>query len=247
MDARPVAKQLVGLACVAGAMSVQAALPTVSMSFSQQSGTVSATEVIDVWVTLTVDAGSSPLVFDSSLPAPFGFDAADLPVQGNHNDGATYGVEPVDFASYTAALTNTAYGCSGTFTNVCDAGAYRFDFHLDSEPGRPSFNFLRALSLQPGKSFNYLFGSFTPVGGAAPAGIYTFYSSFADLEFDGFDADGHAMYAAVGLGSTCADGESAACAFTRTVTAVPEPQTYALMGLGLLGIGFAARRRRNTD
>jgi hypothetical protein len=32
--------------------------------------------------------------------------------------------------------------------------------------------------------------------------------------------------------------------FGSDVPAIPEPGTYALMALGLAGVGFAARRRR---
>jgi hypothetical protein len=236
-------RQLLAAAALAIAATAQAALPTVTLSFDQRTGTVGPGDSIDIFMTLTVDAGSAPLAFDGTTPAPFGFAAADLPLQGYYNDPGTYGNDPAAFASYTFVQTNTAYGCSGTFTSTCDPGAYAFTFHTSSEPGRPSFNFLPSLNLQPGESFSYLFGTFTPVGSVAP-GTYSFYSAYTDLVFNGLDANGHDLYAYVDLGATCPTGAGDDCAFMRTVLAVPEVQTGALMVLGLLAIGGYARRRR---
>jgi hypothetical protein len=235
-------RNALAFAALTTSLAAQAALPTVDVSFTQSSGVVGPTDVIEVWVTLTVQPSSSPLVFDATSGAPFGFNPADLPVQGQNNAG-----ELSDFASYTYVQTNTYFGCSGTFTdpvNTCDPGAYAFDFHTNNEPGKPSFNFLPSVNLAPGASTTYLFGTFTPVGTVAE-GTYTFYRSGATIVFDGLDATGQNIFKYVTLGETCPAGEEAACAFTRTVVGVPEPQTYALLMAGLLGVGWVARRRRD--
>jgi hypothetical protein len=236
--AHPVRKAL-ALAALTAGLSAQAALPTVDVSFTQASGVVGPTDVIDVWVTLTVQPNSSPLVFDAALGSPFGFNPADLPVQGQNGAGVLS-----DFASYTYVQTNTFFGCSGTFTNTCDPGAYAFTFHTSNDPGQPSFNFLPTLNLAPGASMTYLFGTFTPVGTVAE-GTYTFYRTGATIVFDGLDATGQNIFRYVDLGESCPAGEEAACAFTRTVVGVPEPQTYAMLMAGLLGVGWMARRRRD--
>lgn len=222
---------------LAASLSAQAALPTVALNYTQPTGVAGPSEIIEVWVRLTVQANSSPLVFNASSGSTFGLSAADLPVQGQNNDGVLS-----DFASYNFVQTNTFFGCSGTFTAVCDPGAYAFNFHTASEPGKPSFNFLPTLNLAPGESFNYLFGTFTPTGGSVADGTYTFYRTGATLLFTGLNASGENIYHYDDLGEACADGV-AACAFTRTVVGVPEPQTYALLMAGLLGVGWVARRR----
>ncbi len=235
---RPV-RHALALTGLAAGLSAHAALPTVDLSFTQASGVVGSTDVIDVWVTLTVQPNSSPLVFDAASGNPFGFNPADLPVQGQNNAG-----DLSDFASIDFVQTNTFYGCSGTFTNTCDPGAYTFTFHTSNDPGQPSFNFLPTLNLAPGASMTYLFGTFTPVGTVAD-GTYTFYRTGATLLFTGLDATGQNIFHYVDMGESCPAGEEAGCAFTRTVVGVPEPQTYALLMAGLLGVGWITRRRRD--
>lgn len=71
----------------------------------------------------------------------------------------------------------------------------------------------------------------------------TYYDAGLTLNVTGQDADGHSLSAMLPEpGATCGS-HPAACAFTRTVVgAVPEPGTYVLMALGLVGVVGVVRR-----
>ncbi len=221
----------------------QAALPTGTLTYAQPSGVVLNTEVIDVRVVLTLDASSSPLTF-SSDPLT-GFDPADLPTEGFFFNPDTGLDELRPFAQVTGAYLNTFFSCTGTFTDVCAPSAsYAFDFWLSSTPGNPSLNFVPSFTLAPGESTEYLFGQFTPVGGAAAPGSYIWHNTGLTLSFTGVDADGNVLRADGfhTIAQSCPSIDEA-CAFTRIVTEVPEPSTWGLMALGLLAMGGWMRRR----
>jgi hypothetical protein len=230
-------------ALIAGSIPAAQAAPTGTLTFLQPSGTVGPMESIPVWMRLTIDPTSLPFVVDSSLQG-FGVDPADV---------------PADWSSLDSVYINTYFTCNATFTQTCVGGPpYNFEFNTS---GPDAINSRNPFALPPGESYDYLFGSFVPSAGAAPAGTYYFFSTGVTLNLVGkkplLDEFGQPLLdefeqplltnveLSVDVARSCGSFD-ASCAFSRTVVAaIPEPETYAMMlaGLGLLGIAAARRRR----
>ena len=222
-----------------------AALPFGTLSFVERTGTVTADQTIPIMMRLTLDADSPAFNF-SSNPLT-GFDPEDIPTEGQFYNPDTQQYEPRPFAEVTGAYLNTYYACQGDFTNVCSPSVnYSFEFNSSSSPGHPSINGLDSFTLNPGESFEYTFGYFVPAAGGATPGVYRWNGTAVTINFRGLDADGNFLSTFGTSEISTGFSLDPSFAFERTVTAIPEPGTWALMGLGLFGIAAAARRRRLT-
>jgi hypothetical protein len=217
-----------------------------TLTYLEPSGSAGALDSIPVWMRLTIDASSEPLVVDSSLDF-YGINPADV---------------PTDWVSFDNAFISTFFLCSGTFTASCtDGPPYRFEFNTS---GPDAINFKDPTNIPAGATRDYLFGTFVPSSGPAAAGTYTFFNTGVTLNLNGrkheLDEEGNpkvdefgdpiqvAAELSFNVAESCATSE-ASCAFTRTVVAaIPEPETYAMMlaGLGLVGLAAARRRRASV-
>ena len=198
-----------------------------SLAFDQPTGVVALGDSIDVFFTLTLDVMSDALVTDASGRITSGFTDAEI---------IDLGGDPTDPEGFT--YVNVFFQCGDTFTN-CFTGPYDFTFNTG---GDDDFNAARNLSLNPGDSISYRFGTFSPIGGSVPAGTYDFYNAGVTVNFF---APSLMMPLSKTIAETC-PSQSSTCGFSRTVlgAAVPEPATWALMILGFGGAGIALRRRR---
>jgi hypothetical protein len=249
---------IAGMSISAGAQAAYVA----SLQYIQPTGTVLATDTIDVRVRLTLDPSSDPLtvVNDPVGPPPFGVPVANYPSPGtvdfNYYDGTTSTFHTGGtILSIDNIFLNTFFECSGNFAASCISGPpYSFNFNTT---GPETINFIpngdvSSISVAPGGSYDYLFGSFTPDGGAAPVGTYTFYNTGVTLNFTGTIQNDEGIFttgggadatATINLALTPCQGiTTPGCGeFTRTVVPVPAAGWLIFSALG--GLGFAARRR----
>jgi hypothetical protein len=227
-------------ASISGAWA-QAPASSLSLIFTEPTGVVGPTDSIAVNLRFTNNDPLLDFVVDNSLA--FGGLHPDIVPTGTYVFNAdTQNWDFVPFDSYTRFDLTIGFGCSGNFgaPGQCTQGPpYTFSFAGDP--------FAEPFRLTPGQSMEYLFGTFAPTSGPVAAGTYEFYRSVAWLNVDGLDARGNEMSAVTFPASTCQFDNATECAnasfFTRTVVGVPEPGTYALMGLGLALVGWRARRR----
>ena len=123
-------------------------------------------------------------------------------------------------ATVLAPITNTgSEDLDGIQFNISPSNKFVFD----SDPFLNNFPY----SLAPGQSYTgLLFNLLVPSGSAAN-------SYFGNIELDG------------GPSNTSLGIQTFSANVTPTVSAVPEPATWAMIILGMGAIGFAMRRRKD--
>ena len=195
-----------------------------TLTFDSPTGIVGPNDAIPIFLTLTLDAKSDPLKTDATGaldPRSLLTDAAILAAGG-------------DPADVTRTLINVGAECGASFG--CNAGP-PYDLNFGSMFIGPL-----NLDLLPGSVTPFLFGTFTPTGGTAAPGTYTFFNAELGFQF----SDSANKFFFTPFAQTC-PGQNLDCAFTRTVvggTTVPEPTSLALLGIGAVGLGFTRRKRR---
>lgn len=209
------------LAMASSASNTANAAINLTASFLEPTATVAADQPIEIWLRISAQPDSDPFYYDPTQSPAFQIPAEYLPTSGlTGNDNET---KP--FATYDD-MTRAAFGRCLSSPLYCFAPTEMYtqqSVWLNGTTG---------LNIAPGETKDVLYAVFEPVAGAVVAGTYVLDGAGIGLTAYGKASDGTPLAANVIFSFACMEGSD--CNFTRTVTAVPEPSSNALMLLGLL-------------
>ena len=210
-----------------------------SLTFNDPTGIIGPNDSVPVWLTLTLGANSDPVVTDA-------FSVVTSPVP-DWTANIWPGLLRVPYFQndHFEIIVNEGYGCGQTFVVAgCTSGTpYNFNFNFDP----PAFVTPANLNLNPGNSYTWLFGTFSPSGGPVPVGTYSF--PYATVDFYISDLDILVLNGQLDpngypeeIASVHIADTGVGAPFERTV--VPEPATWLFMISGLtMAVGGALRRK----
>lgn len=217
----------IGLILVGALAGASANAFNAKLEHLQPTGTALVTDDIPVWVRFTLDED-----FDFSVDSTYPYGLGSGQIAAANADAEMWdGVK----LSATTKLSYAALGVPYSFANV--PNHFLFDYEMIGQsyldgawPGSLQSDHLH---LDAG-TYDFLATTFRPKGAVVPGTYNAGMFSLSILAIATDIVTGQSSFIEIPLASTCE--KVSTCAFTRTVTAVPESASLAYLGIGLLGL-----------